>query len=71
MQKTILTIAMAVLCLNFTLKAQEPTKLKLLKIPLIRGKILDEKRYALPDASLKIKNTKAVVITSKDGSFLC
>ncbi|SHG42305.1 SusC/RagA family TonB-linked outer membrane protein [Pedobacter caeni] len=69
MQKTILTIAMAMLCLNFSLKAQEPTKQKLLKIPLIKGRILDEKGESLPGASVKVKNTKVAVVTSNDGSF--
>jgi TonB-linked SusC/RagA family outer membrane protein len=69
MKKTIQIIAMAMLCLNFTLQAQEPTKHKLLKIPLIKGRILDEKGEALPGASLKIKNTKVALTTSNDGSF--
>lgn len=70
MKKTLRIIVMAMLCLNFNLKAQDPvTKIPPKVISIIKGRVTDEKGEGLLGASVKIKNTGFLVITSNDGSF--
>lgn len=59
-------MVLAVLCLNFKLKAQNnaqpPTK-------NITGKVTDEQGQPLPGATVKIQNESTTGITGKDGKF--
>ncbi|WP_316753301.1 SusC/RagA family TonB-linked outer membrane protein [Pedobacter gandavensis] len=62
MKKLTIYIVMAVLCLNFKVKAQIPLTLK--------GKIIDENKLPIVGANVRIKGKNLYATTSKEGAFL-
>jgi TonB-linked SusC/RagA family outer membrane protein len=70
MQKTITPIVLAMLCLNFIAKAQEPIpKSQPQKFIAITGKIIDEKGLPIPGTTVTVKQEKQYVIANTDGTF--
>ncbi|MBB2148960.1 SusC/RagA family TonB-linked outer membrane protein [Pedobacter gandavensis] len=62
MKKLTIYIVMAVLCLNFKVKAQESTL-------TLKGKIVNENKLPIAGANIKIKGKQLYSTTNKDGAF--
>lgn len=69
MKKTIQIIVMAVICLNFSLKAQEPINKNSKRNIYVQGKVIDGDGLGLPNASVKIKGTNIIVNSGSGGEF--
>jgi TonB-linked SusC/RagA family outer membrane protein len=71
MKKTIQTIVVATLCLNFSSKAQEPIKPPLSKNQAIIGKVISAStREVLPGAVIKVTNTNQTILSNNKGEFI-
>lgn len=71
MFKTIKIIVMAALCLNISLKAQEPIKPPPLKNQALIGKVIAATTgETLPGAVVKITNTNQTVLSNNQGEFI-
>jgi TonB-linked SusC/RagA family outer membrane protein len=64
MQKTTLTIVLAMLCLIFKANGQSTLPIQ------ITGKITDDQAAGLPGATIRIKNTKVITQTNVKGTFM-
>jgi TonB-linked SusC/RagA family outer membrane protein len=70
MFKTTLTIVLAALCLNFGLKAQEPTKPPPLKNQAILGKVISATTgQALPGALINVNGNQHNTVSNDNGEF--
>lgn len=70
MQKTILTIVLAALCLNFIGKAQSPDNNKPSQKQTTSGKVISaNNNEALPGATIKITTTNQTILTNDRGEF--
>lgn len=71
MNKTILTIVMATLCLNFGTKAQEQVKPPPLKNQGVIGKVISASTgESLPGAVIKVTPTKQTIVSNDRGEFI-
>lgn len=70
MQKTIIPIVLATLCLNFLAKAQEPIQKSQPSKTVLIGKVISSSNNdPLPGAVVKVNPTNQTVITNNHGQF--